>query len=436
MWSVDKVRSTFIRFFKEHGHQEVASSSVVPSSDPSLLFANAGMNQFKDVLTGHVDPPAPRVCSVQKCIRAGGKHNDLEDVGKDGYHHTFFEMLGSWSFDDYKDEQAIRWAWELLTETYCLSADRLYATYHKSDPATRDVWLSILPANHVLAFGDDDNLWEMGETGPCGKCTEIHYDRVGGRDAASRVNKGDPSVIELWNIVFVRSERLTDGTLRPLTHRHIDTGMGLERLTGVLQNCDNYSTDAFEPIIEATRTLGAKVVYSGQYCSVTDEAYRLVVDHVRAVVIAVADGVMPGKTGREYVVRRIIRRAVRASQEVLGCQEDFMSELCAQVIGNLGRAYPELENQRDHIISTVRQEERAFAICLRKGLKQIDGLIRSGSTTISGPEAFKLWDTHGLPLDLTKTLAANRGLCVDSDGYERCMTEQQTKSRSVLRKPE
>ncbi|KAG6426634.1 hypothetical protein SASPL_110861 [Salvia splendens] len=434
-WPAKKVRETFIKFFEDKSHVNWISSPVVPHNDPTLLFANAGMNQFKPIFLGTVDPNTElsklkRACNTQKCIRAGGKHNDLDDVGKDTYHHTFFEMLGNWSFGDYFKNEAIEWAWELLTKAsvYKLPGDRIYATYFGGDeklglPAdfeARDKWLQVLPPNRVLPFGCKDNFWEMGDTGPCGPCTEIHFDRIGGRDAASFVNNDDPTVIEIWNLVFIQFNREADGMLKSLPAKHVDTGMGFERLTSILQNkMSNYDTDIFIPIFDAIQQATKARPYSGKVGSddldTVDMAYRVVSDHIRTISFAIADGSRPGNDGREYVLRRILRRAVRYGTEVLKAQPGFFNGLVQVVVDVMSDVFPELKEHAVKIREIIGDEEASFGRTLTK-------------------DAFDLWDTYGFPLDLTQLMAEERGLTVDSEGFNLAMNKARERSRSAQNK--
>ncbi|GKV21314.1 hypothetical protein SLEP1_g31306 [Rubroshorea leprosula] len=452
-WPAKIVRDTFIKFFEEKDHVNWKSSPVVPLNDPTLLFANAGMNQFKPIFLGTADPNTSlskltRACNTQKCIRAGGKHNDLDDVGKDTYHHTFFEMLGNWSFGDYFKKEAIEWAWELLTKVYRLPADRIYATYFGGDERAglapdseaRDIWLKFLPPGRVLPFGCKDNFWEMGDTGPCGPCTEIHYDRIGNRDAASLVNNDDPTCIEIWNLVFIQFNRENDGSLKPLPAKHVDTGLGFERLTSVLQNkMSNYDTDVFLPIFGAIQEVTGARPYSGMVgpddIDKVDMAYRVVADHIRTLSIAIADGACPGNDGREYVLRRILRRAVRYGSEVLKAQEGFFSRLVSVVVQVMGDVFPELKQHEAHITSTIAAEEASFGKTLQKGIEKFKKAAQDvQGKSLSGLDAFILWDTYGFPLDLTQLMAEERGLVVDVEGFNNAMDEAREKSRSAQNK--
>uniref|UniRef100_A0A2P2L2W2 Alanine--tRNA ligase n=1 Tax=Rhizophora mucronata TaxID=61149 RepID=A0A2P2L2W2_RHIMU len=452
-WPAKRVRDTFIKFFEDKNHVNWTSSPVVPLNDPTLLFANAGMNQFKPIFLGNVDPNTQlskltRACNTQKCIRAGGKHNDLDDVGKDTYHHTFFEMLGNWSFGDYFKKEAIEWAWELLTEVYNLPSDRFYATYFGGDEAAglapdteaRQEWLKYLPSERVLPFGCKDNFWEMGDTGPCGPCTEIHYDRKGGRDAANLVNKDDPTVLEIWNLVFIQFNREVDGSLKSLPAKHVDTGMGFERLTSVLQNkMSNYDTDVFFPIFDAIQQATGAWPYAGKVGEDdkdrVDMAYRVVADHIRTISFAIADGSCPGNDGREYVLRRILRRAVRYGSEVLKAQEGFFNGLVGIVVKVMGDVFPELKRNEEHIRETIASEEASFGKTLLKGIEKFKKAVQEMKGKIlSGQDAFVLWDTYGFPLDLTQLMAEERGLQVDVEGFNNAMDEARERSRSAQNK--
>ncbi|BAT91088.1 hypothetical protein VIGAN_06239400 [Vigna angularis var. angularis] len=452
-WPAKRVRDTFMGFFEGKNHVNWKSSPVVPFNDPTLLFANAGMNQFKPIFLGTADPNTAlsklsRACNTQKCIRAGGKHNDLDDVGKDTYHHTFFEMLGNWSFGDYFKVEAISWAWELLTEVYKLPSDRLYATYFGGDDKAglapdfeaRDIWLKFLPPGRVLPFGCKDNFWEMGDTGPCGPCTEIHFDRIGNRDAASLVNYDDPTCIEIWNLVFIQFNREADGSLKPLPAKHVDTGLGFERLTSVLQNkMSNYDTDIFMPIFDVIQKATGARPYSGKVgaddVDKIDMAYRVVADHIRTLSFAIADGSRPGNDGREYVLRRILRRAVRYGREVLKAKERFFSGFVSVVVNLMGDVFPELKQQETHIRNVIEEEEESFGRTLIKGIEKFETAVQHvQGKTLSGEEAFVLWDTYGFPLDLTQLMAEEKGLVVDVKGFDRAMEAARERSRSAQTK--
>ncbi|XP_010500574.1 PREDICTED: alanine--tRNA ligase [Camelina sativa] len=452
-WPARRVRDTYFDFFKGKGHKFWPSSPVVPHNDPTLLFANAGMNQYKPIFLGTADPNTElskltRACNTQKCIRAGGKHNDLDDVGKDTYHHTFFEMLGNWSFGDYFKNEAIGWAWELLTKVYGLPTDRIYATYFggderaglQPDNEARDIWLKFLPPGRVLPFGCKDNFWEMGDTGPCGPCTEIHYDRVGNRDAASLVNNDDPTCLEIWNLVFIQFNRESDGSLKPLPAKHVDTGMGFERLTSVLQNkMSNYDTDVFMPIFDDIQKATGARPYSGKVgledVDRVDMAYRVVADHIRTLSFAIADGSRPGNEGREYVLRRILRRAVRYGKEILKAEEGFFNGLVSSVIRVMGDVFTELKEHEKKITEIIKEEEESFCKTLAKGIEKFRkaGQAVQGNT-LSGEDAFVLWDTYGFPIDLTQLMAEERGLLVDVDGFNKAMDEARERSRSAQNK--
>jgi alanyl-tRNA synthetase len=460
-WPAAKVRQTFIEFFESKpksgpaktlasapGHAFVPSSPCVPVDDPTLLFTNAGMNQFKPLFLGRAEPGSPlfglkRAVNSQKCIRAGGKHNDLDDVGKDTYHHTLFEMLGNWSFGDYFKQEAVDWSWELLTKVYGIPADRLYATYFGGyaaagldpDEETRQLWLKYLPESHVLPGNMKDNFWEMGETGPCGPCTEIHFDRIGGRNAAAMVNGGDPDVLEIWNNVFIQFNREDGGQLKVLPAKHVDTGMGLERLVSVMQNKrSNYDTDVFMPIFAAIeRVTAAPHAYAGRLGAAdvgnVDTAYRVIADHIRTLTFAITDGAVPSNEGRGYVLRRILRRAVRFGRQVLGARSGFFSQLVPTVVEHFGAFFPELTKNPQRVIDIIREEEESFGKTLDRGIKLFDETAKKHGG-IPAEDAFKLHDTFGFPVDLTAQMAEERGLRVDVAGYERLMEEAKDKARA------
>ncbi|XP_077138088.1 alanine--tRNA ligase, mitochondrial [Ranitomeya variabilis] len=440
------VRRTFLRYFEEqHEHRRVPSSSVRPRGDPSLLFVNAGMNQFKPIFLGTADPRSEmaqyrRVVNSQKCVRAGGKHNDLEDVGRDVCHHTFFEMLGNWSFGDYFKVEACSMAWELLTRGYGIPAERLYVTYFRGDPdlglaadeETREIWLSLgLPPARVLPFGLKENFWEMGDTGPCGPCTEIHYDHVGGRNAAALVNQDSPDVVEIWNLVFMQYDRETDGRLRPLPQCHVDTGMGLERLVTILQGKrSNYGTDMFTPILRAIERGSQAPPYQGKVGAEdvhhVDMAYRVVADHIRTLAVCIADGVYPGMSGAELVLRRILRRAVRFSSEILCTSPGFLSSLVPTVVQVLGAAYPELEREKSQIMRILNENEEAFLVSLQRGRHIIDRTVQRGGATRTFPVdvAWSLHRNLGFPLDLIALILQERGLSLDMAALEQLAEEE------------
>jgi alanyl-tRNA synthetase len=456
--TADQTRQAFIDFFKgkpsrEEGHTFVPSSSCVPLDDPTLLFTNAGMNQFKPIFLGQVDPASPmgrlkRAANSQKCIRAGGKHNDLEDVGKDTYHHTFFEMLGNWSFGDYFKAEAIEWSWELLTKVYQIPEEQLYVTYFQGAPdwglepdlETRELWRRHLPPGRVLPGNMKDNFWEMGETGPCGPCTEIHFDRIGGRDAARLVNSGDADVLEIWNNVFIQFNREEGGKLRILPSKHVDTGMGLERLVSVIQGKrSNYDTDVFAPLFAAIRKGSACCEYAGQVGASdqggVDTAYRVIADHIRTLTFAITDGALPSNEGRGYVLRRILRRAVRFGRQKLNARTGFFADLVPVVVETMGHAFPELTRNPERVREVVREEEESFGRTLDRGIKLFEDAVAGvhHSRTLPAEDAFKLYDTYGFPIDLTVLMAEERGLKVDLAGYEALMDQAKVRSRGVTK---
>ncbi|NXT39206.1 SYAC protein, partial [Pelecanoides urinatrix] len=448
--TASQIRQRFIDFFKENKHTYVHSSSTIPLDDPTLLFANAGMNQFKPIFLNTIDPSHPlaklnRATNTQKCIRAGGKHNDLDDVGKDVYHHTFFEMLGSWSFGDYFKELACKLALDLLTKEFGIPAERLYVTYFGGNEAAglqpdlecKQIWLNLgLAEGRILPGNMKDNFWEMGDTGPCGPCSEIHYDRIGDRDASHLVNQDDPNVLEIWNLVFIQFNREADGTLKPLPKKSIDTGMGLERLVSVLQNkMSNYDTDLFLPYFEAIQKGTGARPYMGQVgaedADGIDMAYRVLADHARTITLALSDGGRPDNTGRGYVLRRILRRAVRYSHEKLHAPKGFFATLVDVVVQSLGDAFPELKKDPDMVKDIINEEEDQFLKTLSRGRRILDRKIQSlgDSKTIPGDTAWLLYDTYGFPADLTGLIAEEKGLVVDMEGFEEERKNAQLKSQ-------
>ena len=478
-WPMNRVRQTFVDFFVEkHQHVYWPSSPCVPHDDPTLLFANAGMNQFKPKFLGTCDPtlplyPVSRAVNSQKCIRAGGKHNDLDDVGKDVYHHTFFEMLGNWyvtlslhnavglvcmdrlscfclshtthnrSFGDYFKEGAIEMAWKCLTEEFGLDPERLYATYFGGDESTpcddeaREIWLKYLPPERVLPFDAKDNFWEMGATGPCGPCTEIHYDRIGGRDASKLVNADLPDVIEIWNNVFIQFNREADRSLRPLPQQHIDTGMGLERLVSILQNVDsNYDTDVFLPIFAKIQQLTGAEPYTGRVgeadVGFKDMAYRVVADHIRTLTFAIADGAVPSNDGRGYVLRRVLRRAVRYGRQNLGAELGFFCQLVPTVVELMSGTFPEIKTRQEQVTAIIQDEEESFGRTVDKGLAKFKEMAKkSEGGVFSGEDAHFLYTSMGFPVDLTELMAEEVKLTIDKEGFDKMMKMEQELSAAA-----
>lgn len=437
------IRQTFLDFFREKGHTIVPSAPMVLKNDPTLMFTNAGMNQFKDLFLGNKPVQYSRIADTQKCLRVSGKHNDLEEVGLDTYHHTMFEMLGNWSFGDYFKAEAIAWAWELLTERYKISKDKLYVTYFGGDAAenmepdmeARDLWKQFIDENRIIPGNKKDNFWEMGDTGPCGPCSEIHVDirdeaeiaRVPGRDL---VNMGHPQVIEIWNLVFMQFNRMADGRLQLLPNQHVDTGMGFERLSMALQGKkSNYDTDIFTPYIFRLEVLSG-IRYGTAEKS--DIAMRVIADHIRAVGVAIADGQLPSNTGAGYVIRRILRRAIRYGYSFLSLQKPFIHLLVDELDGSLGEVFPEIRAQKDFITKVILEEETSFLRTLETGLgrlKEITGKLQG--KTIPGETVFELYDTFGFPADLTRLIAAEQGLDVDEVGFDNNLAAQKERSKSA-----
>ena len=448
MTSVE-IRQIFLDFFRNRGHQIVPSAPIVVKNDPTLLFTNAGMNQFKDFFLGNKKSPYPRVADTQKCLRVSGKHNDLEEVGVDTYHHTMFEMLGNWSFGDYFKAEAIAWSWELLTEVYKIPKDRLYVTVFEGDagdnlPKDEEAfseWKKHIAEERILSGSKKDNFWEMGDTGPCGPCTEIHIDcrpeaerKV--TDGKTLVNKDHPQVIEIWNNVFIEFNRSKNGSLDPLPARHVDTGMGFERLVRVLQDKQsNYDTDVFTGTIAATEKITDRKYDSGD--SREAIAFRVIADHIRAISFTIADGQLPSNTGAGYVIRRILRRAVRYYYSYLHFRQPLLYQLVPLIARQFAQVFPELEKQVDFVSRVVHEEEEGFLRTLEKGLKRIDDIIEAvkqqqhASAQISGKDAFELYDTYGFPVDLTRLIAAENGLSVDESGFQQEMTAQKDRSRAA-----
>ncbi len=449
MLTANEIRESFVKFFESKGHHIVPSAPMVIKDDPTLMFTNAGMNQFKDIILGNRKPKYRRVTDSQKCLRVSGKHNDLEEVGHDTYHHTMFEMLGNWSFGDYFKKEAISWAWEYLVDVLKISPDRLYATVFEGSPAEgldRDneaasYWEQFLPAERIVNGNRHDNFWEMGDTGPCGPCSEIHIDLRSDEerkkvDGLSLVNKSHPQVIEIWNLVFMQYNRKADGSLEPLPERVIDTGMGFERLCMALQGkTSNYDTDVFQPLIKAISDIsGIKYGEAPQ----TDVAMRVVADHVRTIAFSITDGQLPSNAKAGYVIRRILRRAVRYGYTFLGQKSAFMYKLLPVLIAEMGTAYPELESQKILISKVIKEEEEAFLRTLDTGIRLLDKVMAdaksAGRTVIGGKDAFTLYDTYGFPLDLTELILKENGLGVDVKEFDTEMSKQKERARNAAAK--
>lgn len=448
MMTANEIRKHFLDFFEGKGHKIVPSAPIVNKNDPTLMFTNAGMNQFKDYFLGDKTPEIRRIADTQKCLRVSGKHNDLDEVGRDGYHHTMFEMLGNWSIGDYFKDEAIAWAWELLTEVYQLDKDRLYVSVFEGDEADGleadleavELWKRFIPEERILFYDRKDNFWEMGDTGPCGPCSEIHIDlrsdeqraKIDGKDL---VNADDPQVVEIWNLVFIQFNRKADGSLEELPEKHIDTGMGFERLCMALQQKDaSYATDVFSPFIEILeKESGKKYTFSYAPESHSDMAMRVVVDHIRAVAFTIADGQLPSSNGAGYVIRRILRRAVRYYYSFLEIQEPLLYKLIPLLAERFQGVFPELKAQEEQIAKIIKSEENAFLQTLEKGLARLEDLPTTEGL-VSGKDAFELYDTFGFPFDLTQLIAEEKGWTVDERGYEAALAEQKARARADAQK--
>ena len=435
------IRQQFLDFFESKNHHTVSSAPMVVKDDPTLMFTNAGMNQFKDYFLGNTIPNYPRVCDTQKCLRVSGKHNDLEEVGYDTYHHTMFEMLGNWSFGDYFKKEAIEWAWELLTDVYQIDKDRLYVSVFegssedklKKDEEAFNIWSKLIDSDRIIDGDKKDNFWEMGDVGPCGPCSEIHVDIRSDEDrknvdGKTLVNADHPQVIEVWNLVFMRYNRKADGSLEKLPQTHVDTGMGFERLCMVLQGVQsNYDTDVFQPLIQQIALLSNKVYGDDEK---DDIAMRVIADHLRAVSFSIADGQLPSNTGAGYVIRRILRRAVRYAFTFLDAKEPFMYQLVDILVQNMGEQFEELNSQFELIKKVIQEEENSFLKTLDKGIARFDSLIIENNI-VSGKDAFELYDTYGFPIDLTQLLAQEKGYAVSIDEFNLFLEEQKNRSRQA-----
>ena len=442
----NKIRQAFLDFFESKGHAIVPSAPMVVKGDPTLMFTNAGMNQFKDIFLGNAPRKYPRAADTQKCLRVSGKHNDLEEVGHDTYHHTMFEMLGNWSYGDYFKKEAIEWAWELLHDVYKLPAERMYATVFEGseedgvpfDREAYDYWKRFLPEDHIIRGNKHDNFWEMGETGPCGPCSEIHFDlrdeaEIAAKPGREMVNAGHPQVIEIWNLVFMQFNRKANGSLEELPARNVDTGMGFERLCMILQGKkSNYDTDVFQPTIGRIAALSGKRYGEDEK---SDVAMRVIADHLRAIAFSIADGQLPSNVKAGYVIRRILRRAVRYGYTYLGFTEPTLCRLVPGLVEQMGGQFPELKAQQTLIEKVIEEEEAAFLRTLATGINLLDGVIartkREGGSRISGKDAFELYDTFGFPIDLTELIAREQGVEVDLDAFEQELQAQKERSRNA-----
>lgn len=440
-----QIRQQFLDFFKSKQHLIVESAPLVIKNDPSLMFTIAGMTQFKDYFLGNATPKAPRIADTQKCLRVAGKQNDLEDVGHDTYHHTMFEMLGNWSFGDYFKKEALEWSWELLTEVYKLPKDRLYVSVFGGDPKENlakddeayEIWKRLAGEDKIIYGSKKDNFWEMGDTGPCGPCSEIHIDLRSDEEIAKspskdRVNNDDPQVIEIWNNVFIQFNRKADGSLEPLPDKHVDTGMGFERLVRAIQNkSSNYDTDVFQPTIQFIAQNSGKKYGEDEP---TDVAMRVLADHIRAVSFAIADGQLPSNNKAGYVIRRILRRAVRYGYTFLGFKEPFLTKMVPLLADQFDGVFPELKAQQDFVAKVILEEENSFLKTLDRGLKLIDDYFKTASSkTVDGKTAFELYDTFGFPFDLTALIAKEQGFTVDDQGFEAEMKVQKERSKAATK---
>ena len=436
-----EIRTKFLQFFEDRGHNVVASAPMVIKNDPTLMFTNAGMNQFKDLFLGNSEVKDARVCDTQKCLRVSGKHNDLEEVGHDTYHHTMFEMLGNWSFGDYFKREAIDWAWELLTEVYGIDKDRLYVSIFEGseddglglDQEAYDIWKECISEDRIIKGNKKDNFWEMGDVGPCGPCSEIHVDirsdeeraKIDGR---TLVNADHPLVIEVWNLVFMQYNRKADGILEKLPNTHVDTGMGFERLCMVMQGVQsNYDTDVFQPLIQVIAKKAGKTYGAEEKA---DIAMRVIADHLRAISFSIADGQLPSNTGAGYVIRRILRRAVRYGFTFLNFEEPSMYALVSTLVSDMGDQFPELKTQAQLIEKVIQEEEESFLRTLEKGISRFEKLAVADKT-VAGKDAFELYDTYGFPLDLTELIASEKGFIVDVESFNACLEEQKNRSRQA-----